>query len=246
MTGDNDELCFDPPVHADMARDIPQSLADRSAAAARLMGSHPQWSDRAIATATGLASKTVAAIRLRTGASASRPVRVGLDGKVRPLSSAEGRRTASAYVAENPGASLRAIAKAAGISLGTARDVRERLRRGEDPLLPWQRAAEDRAGGTVRRVAPTGRQVVVTRPVRRTELRVLRNDPSLRYLVGGRVLLRLLDTHIMDPEEWKRLAELVPAHCAGMVSEAARECAGIWQDFADAVDRRRRVNGCRS
>lgn len=173
-------------------------------------------------------------------------MRVGLDGKVRPLSSAEGRRTASAYVAENPDASLRAIAKAAGISLGTARDVRERLRRGEDPLLPRQRAVEDQAGGKVRRVVPTGRQVVVARPVRRTELRVLRNDPSLRYLVGGRVLLRLLDTHTLTPEEWRRLVELVPAHCADMVSEAARECAGVWLDFADAVARRGRVSGGRS
>ncbi|MFD0884088.1 VWA domain-containing protein [Streptosporangium algeriense] len=41
-------------VHANVAHGLPLSLADRTASAERVMGSHPEWSDRATATVTGL------------------------------------------------------------------------------------------------------------------------------------------------------------------------------------------------
>ncbi|GAA4547962.1 ParB/RepB/Spo0J family partition protein [Amycolatopsis samaneae] len=42
---------------------LPLSPADRRAAATRIVGTHPHWSDRTIAAATGLAYTTVASIR---------------------------------------------------------------------------------------------------------------------------------------------------------------------------------------
>ncbi|MBF9068080.1 ParB/RepB/Spo0J family partition protein [Streptacidiphilus fuscans] len=116
------------------------SADDRSAAVQRILASHPNWSDRAISAVAGLSPKTVGSIRRSVGASLPLPtVRVGRDGRSRPVDAAAGRLKASELIAENPEASLREIAKAAGISPGTVRDVRDRLRRGEDPVPLRQR-----------------------------------------------------------------------------------------------------------
>ncbi|MGW0885777.1 ParB/RepB/Spo0J family partition protein [Streptomyces sp. NPDC002671] len=78
-------------VEANVTHGLPLSLADRRAAASRIIASHPQMSDRAIARTSGLGSKAVAAIRRRsTDAEAQLNIRVGRDGRVRPLNSAEG------------------------------------------------------------------------------------------------------------------------------------------------------------
>jgi len=129
-------------VQSNTAHGLPLTLADRSAAAARILRSYPHWSDRAVAAATGLSAATVAAIRHR-GSNCSAPdSRIGLDGRARPLNSADGRRLASTLFVQSPGVSLREVARAAGISPATAQNVRDRLRRGEDPVPPKQRAGE--------------------------------------------------------------------------------------------------------
>jgi ParB-like chromosome segregation protein Spo0J len=147
---------FDGPEHdafvlavvTNTAHGLPLTRADRTRAAERILVSHPGWSDRAIAGVAGLAPGTVAAIRrdLATRDLATRDLaaggrspagataRVGLDGRVRPVDAEAGRRRAAAVVERFPQASLREIASRAGISTGTAWDVRERIRRGEDPV----------------------------------------------------------------------------------------------------------------
>ncbi|MET9296416.1 ParB/RepB/Spo0J family partition protein [Streptomyces sp. NPDC003077] len=130
-------------VESNVRHGLPLSLPERTAAAVRILRSHPQWSDRAIASATGLSAKTVAAQRQKTGRGpAGMSARIGRDGRARPLSSAEGRRLAGRLIVEFPEASLRVIARMAGISPGTVRDVRARLSRGEDIVPPRQRAGE--------------------------------------------------------------------------------------------------------
>jgi hypothetical protein len=52
-------------VVANVYNGLPLSRSDRAAAAARIVATHPHWSDRAVATATGLAPATVAAVRRR-------------------------------------------------------------------------------------------------------------------------------------------------------------------------------------
>lgn len=120
-------------VEANVEHGLPLSHSERTAAARRILRSHPRWSDRAIASVVGLSSKTVAAYRHKLGgALAEVATRVGQDGRTRPLSSAEGRRIAGRLILESPEASLRVIARQAGISPGTVRDVRARMSRGED------------------------------------------------------------------------------------------------------------------
>jgi ParB-like chromosome segregation protein Spo0J len=134
-------------VRANVTHGLPLSQADRRAAAERIIASHPHLSDRAIAESVGLAARTVAAIRRRFGAAVTQLTsRVGRDGRVRPLNSADGRSRAAAAMAANPRASLREVARSAGISPATAHDVRRRLERGEQATPAGVRAAPARPG----------------------------------------------------------------------------------------------------
>ncbi|MBW4720399.1 ParB/RepB/Spo0J family partition protein [Saccharothrix sp. SC076] len=207
---------------------LPLSATDRAAAASRIIASHPHWSDRWIAEVAGVATRTVRALRRRaTGDEQRLNTRVGRDGRVRPLSSAAGRRRAMAVLADRPSASLREIAREAGIAVGTARDVRERFLRGDDPVPAQQR-----------RAAPEPAPGLPVVPPRKTPaLAHLRADPSLRFTELGRTLLRLLDAHSRGSDEWDRLAGAVPAHCAESVAEAAQACADAWHYFAGQVSR---------
>ncbi|WP_329562764.1 ParB/RepB/Spo0J family partition protein [Kitasatospora sp. NBC_01266] len=131
----SDDEAFVHAVRSNIHHGLRLSTAERSAAAQRIMESQPALSDRAVAATVGLSVKTVAAVRRRaSGEIPQLDARVGLDGRVRPLDAARGRREAAAYIEAHPHASLRLIAAQTGISVGTARDVRDRLRRGEDPV----------------------------------------------------------------------------------------------------------------
>jgi hypothetical protein len=223
-------------VRANIAHGLPLSLAERKAAATRIVASHPHWSDRKIASLTGLAAKTVAAMRRRpTEENGQLDTRVGRDGRVRALNSVEGRRIASEIIASHPDLSLRRIAEKAGISPETVRNVRERLRRGESPIPTGRRgkhltgaSSEDGTSGPT----PIRPSIVVETSV----IRTLWADPSLRLTGVGRHLLRLLDLNRMLAEHWRRLADDVPPHTAGRVADVARKYAEAWQRFADHVD----------
>jgi ParB-like chromosome segregation protein Spo0J len=121
-------------VEENVKHGLPLSRSDRRAAAERIIDTHPHMSDRAIGQSSGLAAKTVAAIRKRlTGKAPQSNKRVGLDGKIRPLDSSEGRRRAAQMLADQPEASLRDVARATGIAPATVLDVRNRLLHGELP-----------------------------------------------------------------------------------------------------------------
>lgn len=203
------------------------STADREAAARRLLRSHPQWSDRAIAASTGLAAKSVGVLRRAVGGQA--PVRIGRDGKLRPVNSAAGRRLAGRMVQERPDASLRDIARAAGVSPGTVRDVRRRLSAGMDPVPERMRAAE-RADA----VLPAGRTEVRDPDA---TLPILRRDPSLRFNEHGRLVLRWLEAHAVSSGEWAGVVSGVPSHCRELVADMARGCAEAWVEMAEALER---------
>lgn len=245
---DNDAFVI--AVAANRAHGLPLTLADRSAAAARIIEAQPHRSDRSIAAITGLAARTIGEIRRRTGGDAWQPqARVGQDGRVRPLNAAEGRRAASAVIDRRPEASLREIARLAGISLATARDVRERLRRGEDPLPPKQRENplgkqrdELEQQATVVRLHRNGNgrsNAHTAAGSDRTEmLRNLRSDPSLRFNESGRNLLRWLHIHAKGPADWEDVVDDIPSHCAYVLVDLARACAEEWSAFASNLQQR--------
>jgi ParB-like chromosome segregation protein Spo0J len=233
-------------VAANVGHGLPLSLADREAAAARIIRSHPQWSDRAIAEATGIAATTVARIRIRAADSGSQPsVRIGRDGRVRPINSAAGRRLASRLITDHPGASLREIAEAAGISPATVKDVRERVRRGDDPV-PHRQALAERRGevawnGDEAAAAPGSRPPAGPLLDPASVLQKLRRDPSLRLTENGRQLLRRLSACAPDTTEWEGHEAQIPVHCVPLVSELALGYAEAWTRFAEELTRRART-----
>lgn len=243
----DDAEAFALAVHLNVTHGLPLTLSERKAAAQRVLRSYPHWSDRSIGLIAGVSNKTVGKLRGCTTEEISQlNPRLGRDGKMRPVSPAIGRRRAAEFLSMNPRASLREIARKAGVSVTTARDVRQRIDRGESPLpdnlarkssapvVPTVGAVngsampalgDARAGS---RMAPEGRG--------RDLLQRLRNDPSVRSSERGRALLRLLSTVVVAISACNEFAEAVPIHCSGTFAEIARKNARSWQEIADKFD----------
>lgn len=220
FTGDED-LAFVLAVEANVSHGLPLSSADRAAAVSRILRVHGEWSNRTVAAIVGLAPSTVGEIRAREcGQTTEGAVRVGRDGRVRPLSTASSRRLASEIIAQRPDASLREVARAAGISTGTVRDVRRRMARGEDPVPAGVRSGERRSASAAE-------------PDRSSILTKLRKDPSLRFSGTGRELLRWLEVHSSGLDGWAAVLDTVPPHSSYVVAELARWCSQRWLEVAD-------------
>jgi ParB-like chromosome segregation protein Spo0J len=240
-------------VDANIKHGLPLSSADREAAASRILALYPQWSDRAVAAAAGLSPTTVSTIRRRLFLPAEQEsARVGRDGRVRPVDGSAGRRRASAVIAMKPDAPLRAIAKEAGVSLGTARDVRARLQAGRDPVLTSQRGSTDSrrvsAKTTAAERGPSANGAAEPRRRRTGSARqgtdwpsvrgYLSRDPAVRYAENGRAFVRWVDGHVIEAAEWRELIDAVPPHWRKSVAELARSCAGAWLAFAQELEER--------
>jgi ParB-like chromosome segregation protein Spo0J len=240
----SEEDAFVLSVRINVAHGLPLSRADRNFAAERILHAHPNWSDRAVAAISGLSDKTVGSIRRRTSAEFPRlSHRVGRDGRARPNDPAAARRRAAAYAENRPDARTREIAEAAGISVTTARDVRDRVREGLDPV-PVNHCDVGRAGPGAE--ARAGRADDVEREGDADGgllscLRRLRSDPSFRHHETGRVVLRLLDTNIVVAAEQDRLVDGVPMHSVNAVAQVAIQYALAWQEFADQLENRGRM-----
>lgn len=239
----SDEAAFRLAVEANVTHGLPLTLAERKVAAERIVVSHAHWADRAIAVATGLSVKTVSGIRRRSSPehrpSGSR--RVGVDGRVRPLNAADGRLRAGRMIQERPEASLREIARLAGISVSTAKDVRDRVRRGDNPVPAGR--GEGRSPSTAGNRAnvalspDAGPQKESGRSMEAT-LAILRNDPTLRFTEGGRTLLRWLLACSVGEDDWAELLDVVPTHTERLVADLARQHAVTWARFAEELDQR--------
>ncbi|MEV6960234.1 ParB N-terminal domain-containing protein [Streptomyces sp. NPDC051207] len=256
----SEEDAFVLAVESNTAHGLPLKLAERSAAALRILTSHPHWSDRAIATVTGLSAQKVSSLRRNLRAdSVPAGARVGRDGRVRPLSTAQARREASRLLSSFPEMSLRQIARRTKLSPGTVRDVRDRMQRGEDIVPRRQQKLASALRGAVPCGTEPGHSVVVRSPVDPPAevapgprvgpeaarsgpapdpvdlYRRLCRDPALRQSEAGRQLLRLLSPLLMSSDEWSALVGAVPAHRAGVVADLALECSRAWRSLADRV-----------
>jgi ParB-like chromosome segregation protein Spo0J len=225
-------------VKANITHGRPLSLSDRTTAAERIMVTHPAWSDRAIAAASGISARLVANLRRRLEAEVDDlddvHARTGRDGRVRPLDSAEGRLRAAEFINKYPDASLRVVARNAGLSAATVRDVRQRIERGDSPV-PSSRVRHRR--GAAERAAPAAPPDMVG-----IEALVdgLKADPSLRLTESGRRLLRWVLAKVLEPGEWREVSDGLPPHAAYVLVEVARRCATEWQGVAADLEQRTR------
>lgn len=228
-------------VRANVTHGLPLTFRDRTAAAVRILTSHPAWADRAIAAIVGLSDKSVKEIRLAAGGEAAETqARIGRDGRRRPVDQAAGRLAARELIEQMPEASNRRIARLAGVSPATARDVRNRLNRGEDPLPPSHRARKPQP--PERPAEPSRGRAPRTPEMKRAQdfskaLDSLTKDPSMRQSENGRALLRGLSLHTALQEHLADLICAIPQHRAGMVSELARTCAAVWLQLAEETER---------
>lgn len=237
-------------VSANVSHGRPLTLADRKAAAANILTTHAAWSDRRVGHVTGLSHRTVASIR---SCSAGQDVhlndpRLGLDGKLHPLTNWAGRQAAAELIRSDQTASLRDVAKKAGVSPGTVRDVRARLGRGQEPVPTRRRrqpapiAASDRLvvdpGPTIASLPSRSREKsardVGTEPLT-VALDKLRADPAIRFNERGRALVRVLAVAVGSLSEIEQLAALTPSHCRNTVASIATTLAQSWLALSDVV-----------
>lgn len=234
----SDEDAFLLAVRLNAYSELPLTRDERRAAATRLVASHATWSDRALAAVVGLSANTVGAIR--RSVTSGTDVRQGRDGRVRPVDGAGGRIRARRVIQERPDASVREIAKRAGISVGTAFDVRRRMAHGLPPVpgseeVPPAHTAVERP----RRSAAEKPPAVLE------QLRRIGNDPSLKYSEQGRHLVKVLSRCHLSELEASRALDAVPDYWLGTVADIAQAYAALWQRLADELGGRNRSEDLR-
>jgi hypothetical protein len=243
----SDEKALVLAVKSNTLHGLPLTRADRISSAKRILGTHPDWSDRKVAGIAGLSGKSIASLRnISVGGAQFDGKRLGRDGKRRPVVAAEGRLRAAEYVRAHPEASVRQIARETDVSLGTAHDVREKIRRGVDLRVaePSPRGAQAgpassptsspgsppvadirarAAAGTVRRLAWSAVADKLT------------GDPALRYTDGGRAFLRWMTQHAMRPDEWREFVDAIPERWLEEVHQTAVAMSEEWGQFANQL-----------
>lgn len=234
----DDSAAFVAAVEANVRHGLPLSLADREAAAARIVQLFPDWSNRAVAKVSGLSDKTVGVIRGRSTAEDPQlNRRLGQDGRVRPLDTSKARQRASELLMENPDASLRSVAHAVGLSPATVHDVRDRMRQAQDPIANHQRRL--RGGQNSRRSRISNSNSAPMRGNRLSVLDNLKRDPSLRLNDAGKELLRWLNLSSNLPGDYEELVNGIPPHCIESVLSLALDCSSWWHTFAQQLENRR-------
>lgn len=210
-------------VKGNVTHGLPLSHEDRVFAARRILESHPQWSDRLVASACGVSARTAATLRRSTADEQQSNARCGKDGKTRPLSSAAARLRAKELLESAPDSSLRKIAEQVGLSPATVADVRHRLMRGEDVLPSGARSRRSRSSAR-RDAVDSGRA-----------RQLLLRDPTLRASDFGRALLLVFRLDVSDPVIRAGVTRQLPAHTVMLIAKAADSWARTWQSLAQEV-----------
>jgi len=203
-------------IRANVEHGLPLSLSDRKRAATDLLGRHAEWSDRFLGKVCGLAPKTIARIRAdyeATTAKASdvqRPMcRLGRDGRLRPISPGALERAVSAAIAEDPGASLRTLARRTGASPETVRRIRR--------LLANAPAAASAA-----------------RPMSQP----WREDAALATTEERVEFATWFDRHCVETDECSVHIDHIPLSRVYEVIDEVRRRIGVWDTFARDLTRR--------
>lgn len=226
-------------VEANTSHGLPLSLADRREAATRIFTMFPQWSDRRLASVCGLSASTIADLRRRLGTDAdnSEP-RVGKDGKVRPMDVGARRLMAVELFKSNPTASLRQVAAEAGVSVGTARDVKLRLQRGAPPV-PQPIRKTMASEGSDQDAMP--RTPAIDGSERERLMGKILRDPSVRRTDAGRHLLHWLrGRRSSGVDGWEEALSGLEPHSDFSLAKLARTISAEWATLASLVEERSR------
>ncbi len=217
-------------VRCNVGHGLPLSLEERRAAVRRILRTHADRSDRGIAEVCGVSPKTVARVRdeLRDcGGLATSAIRVGRDGRARPVDPAEVRERIVHELEEHPDASLRFIAKKVGASPETVRSVRSRLGLAGGAMPSEEPASCIDTEATV--------HALLTRQRRR--LCTWRDDAAILTRDGGDDFVTWFDSTMVDEaDSWTHVGA-VPISRTYEVADEARRRAAFWSSFAETVER---------
>jgi hypothetical protein len=215
-------------VRCNVGHGLPLGLAERRSAAARILRSHPERSDRSVASVCGVSPKTVARLRDELARSAPQLVpmrRVGRDGRARPIDPVELRARITEELERRPEASLRSIAAAVGSSPETVRSVRGKLQTVDRGSVNPELASVDTdatvLGLLTRRAHTTHR---------------LEGDQAFTTREGGCEFIEWFDSTAVDPgDQWAHVGS-VPRSRIYEVADEARRRATFWSHFADSLE----------
>ncbi|MFI1175774.1 hypothetical protein [Streptomyces melanogenes] len=246
----SDEQSFVHSVRANVTHGLPLTAGERQVAAARILRMYPDWSDRAIADVAGISPPTVATIRHRsTEKSWQLNTRVGRDGRRRPINGTiKKRQKALEIIQERPHATIREVAREAGISVGAAYTIR--VENTSQPEKRTDTSSQDREIQTVQQLpsaAPQnpGRAEVMQpatqmRAAQHRLLDSLRKDPLLRRNDKGRQILQWLSVLSLEAEQLRLFVDVVPAYRLGSLAQLAHNCSITWQHLAREMEGRSR------
>ncbi|WP_052711034.1 ParB N-terminal domain-containing protein [Pseudofrankia sp. DC12] len=212
------EEAFLEAVRRNLRHGLPLSLREREAAAHQALAFHPDWSDRRLGEACGLAPGTVGRLRDANGCAPEQNgqlnVRLGRDGKRYPVDPDASRERIIRLLREEPDRSLRSVAQATGTSPSTVRAVKMGLARPAAAPPP---------------VALVKSPAVAVPPRSRT------GDPAAFPAAEVATFTRWFErTDVTD--EWRELVPSVPAAKVREVLDEARRRARSWLEFASALE----------
>lgn len=223
-------------VRCNMSHGLPLTLAERRAAARRIVRSRPDLSDRGIAQVCGLSPRTISRLREEAGADAatsngSRHAkgRIGRDGRVRPIDPAGTRARIAEEIARRPDASLRAIAGTVGASPETVRSVRNEMRTAV-PLASQEGCGDGESEATVLGLLTRSRKAAMAL--------AWGDDRALTDRENGQQFVDWFGTTSVEQGDLWRYVESVPLSRVYEIADESRRRAEFWTRFALAVEGR--------
>jgi len=209
-------------VAANIAHGLPLTPKDRKAAAARILQTFPDWSDRRIASTSGLSHHTVAVIRHdpSTGQIAQINKRLGRDGRTRALPARDNRNGAPTPKDADDKPLRQEVPATAEDSVGTVHDARPRLEQRSEPPIPS-------AGRTIFPNSQTARGY--------TALKRLSSNPAVRFTQDGKALVQLLSRSLQSANEAPSLTSSAPEHALDTIADAAAAISESWSRLAQEL-----------
>jgi ParB-like chromosome segregation protein Spo0J len=205
-------------IQANIQHGKPLSRSERQEAARALLRSCPDRSDRWVGEVCGVSHSTVAVLR-RSVSEAEAKVRTGRDGRRRPVDPTLGQAAVARVMAENPTASIRQAAGAAGVAPSTVQRLAAGLVRADSPPL---------ANVTI--------DVRNNATLRRTEALVA--DPALHSSPEGAEALTWLARTAVSVEDLHAHLGSLPLSRVYEVADECRRRARTWAQMADALEAR--------
>jgi transposase-like protein len=203
---------------------------ERQVAVRAMLAAHPDWADRRIGNLCGVSPRTVGRVRAQLAETSDgecvkcTDVRIGRDGRARPIDPAARRERIVNALAQRPEASLRDIARTVGVSPETVRSVRAAL--------------ADQLDG-VPTVPPV--DLVAWCAARERTVR-WEPDHSFTSCDDGAATAGFLEQTNVRECDLERHATAVPLSRVYEVSDEARRRAAFWVQLAERVESRAKRN----